>query len=133
MDPANAPAPAEPAPNPDEAAAAAFDEELKQLWDWNMTNHTPTPDAIRKMEGLRSTAKAMKDAIIAMAPHTRERSLALTSLEQTLFYSVAAVARTENVDVGTTHADDTPEEDKALAAESDDQPTKQDEGEQPNV
>lgn len=109
---------------PDTGADKGFDEELKQLWEWNFTNHTPTPAAIRKMEGLRSTAKAMKDAIIMMAPHSRERSLALTSLEQTLFYSVAAVARTENVD--RTPVDDTPEEDKHL-----ERPTN-DEGDQAN-
>lgn len=95
---------------PQESASKALDEQLKQLWDWNFTNHTPTPDAIKKMEGLRSTAKAMKDAIIAMSPHSRERSLALTNLEQVVFYSVAAIARTENTD----GEDDTPDEDKAL-------------------
>lgn len=105
---------------PSGPAASGFDEELKQLWDWNFSNHTPTPEAIRKIEGLRSTAKALKDAIIAMSPHSRERSLALTNLEQVVFYSVAAVARTENVDV----QGDKPEEDKALEA---DQP-KADEG-----
>lgn len=113
-------------------ASAGFDEELKQLWDWNFTNHKPTAEAIKKMEGLRSTAKAMKDAIIGMAPHSRERSLALTNLEQVVFYSVAAIARTENED--KTPVDDTPEEDKALAAsqESDKQP-KKDEGDTTNV
>lgn len=106
--------PAEPAVSTDEGALAAFDENLKQLWDWNFTNHAPSADAVRKMEGLRSTAKSMKDAIIAMAPHSRERSLALTSLEQTLFYAVAAIARQEPVQTDSS-VDDTPAEDKALA------------------
>ena len=91
------------------------DQELKDLWDHNFTNHTPTPEALKKIEGLRYTAKAMKDAIITMAPNSRERSLALTNLEQVLFYSVAAVVRNQNTDIKPT--DDTPEEDKALAAD----------------
>lgn len=89
------------------------DDEQKQLWDWNFTNHTPTPEAIRKIEGLRAAAKAMKDAIIDMVPFGRDRSLALTSLEHMLFMANAGIARTENTDIQP----DIPEEDKALKAE----------------
>lgn len=74
------------------------DDDMKQLWDWNFTNHKPTPDAIKKMEGLRSAAKAMKDAIIDMVPRSREQSLALTNLETMLFYANAGIARNENED-----------------------------------
>lgn len=105
--------PAQPAAPTDKGAAEAFDEELRALWNWNLTNHKPTAEAIKKIEALRSTAIAMKDAIIALSPHSRERSLALTNLEQTVFYSVAAVARTEVEE----SQDDTPDEDKALAAD----------------
>lgn len=97
---------------PDTSAAAGIDAELKALWDWNLTNHKPTAEAIKKIEALRTTAIAMKDAIIALSPHSRERSIALTNLEQVVFYAVAAVARQENEDV-----DDTPSEDKALREE----------------
>lgn len=96
-------------PTPDQNPDNSADESLRQLWDWNFTNHTPTPEAIKKIEGLRATAKSMKDAIIAMTPHSRERSIALTNLEQTLFYAVAAVARTETLDGA-----EIPEEDKHL-------------------
>lgn len=89
-------------------------EDLKNLWDWNLTNHKPTPEAIRKMEGLRSAAKAMKNAIIDMVPSGREQSMALTSCEQMVFYAMAGIARRENEDI--TPPDDTPEEDKVKAA-----------------
>lgn len=106
--------PAQPAAPTDEGAAKAFDDELSALWTWNLTNHKPTPEALNKIEALRSTAIALKDAIIALSPHSRERSLALTNLEQTVFYSVAAVARTEVEEA----KDDTPDEDKALNEQS---------------
>lgn len=88
-------------------------DQRKQLWDWNFTNHTPTADAIKKIEGMRAAGKAMKDAVIDMTPFCREQSLALTSLEQMLFYANAAIARNENTDIQA----EVPEEDKALAAE----------------
>src|SRR5690606_4522653 len=31
-------------------------EKLKKLWDYNLTNHKPTPEGIRKIEALRSAA-----------------------------------------------------------------------------
>lgn len=88
------------------------DSDQKQLWDWNFTNHTPTPAALRKIEGLRAAAKAMKDAIIDMVPAGRDRSLSLTALEQTLFSANAGIARVENTDGEA----EPPAEDVALAA-----------------
>lgn len=82
---------------------------LKNLWDYNLTNHKPTPEGMRRMEALRNTAKAMANAIIEMTPPGRDQALALTSLEQMNFHAIAAVARTMNEDV-----DPTPEEDKHL-------------------
>lgn len=81
----------------------------KDLWDYNLTNHKPTPEAIRKIESLRSAAKAMAHAIIEICPPGRDQALALTSNEQMLFHANAAVARAMNEGI-----DDTPEEDKAL-------------------
>ena len=84
----------------------------KDLWHYNFTNHKPTADGIRKIEGLRSAAKAMADALIDLCPAGRDQALALTSLEQMLFHANAAIARTENEDVAGT-----PEEDKQLNKE----------------
>lgn len=86
---------------------SAADAQLKETWNWNFTNHKPTEAAIRKIEGLRSAARAMKDAIIDMGTPSRERSLALTNLENTLFYAVASVARyeTEEAEIANATAD----------------------------
>lgn len=90
---------------------------LKDLWDFNLTNHKPTPEGIRKIEAMRSAAKAMKDAIIDLCPGGRDQALALTSLEQMLFHANAAIARVMNEDI-----DSTPEEDKHLNNSKGDKP-----------
>ena len=82
---------------------------LKDLWSYNLTNHKPTPEAIRKIEALRSAAIAMSHVIIDITPPGRDQALALTSCEQMLFHANAAVARNENEDIAGT-----PEEDKNL-------------------
>ena len=82
---------------------------LKDLWAYNLTNHKPTPEAIRKIEALRSASIAMSAAIIDLTPAGRDQAMALSSLEEMNFHAVAAVARAENEDLDTT-----PEEDKLL-------------------
>ena len=72
--------------------------QLKELWRYNLTNHKPTPEGIRKIEALRSAAKAMADAIIDIAPAGRDQALALTHLEEMLFHANAAIARAMNED-----------------------------------
>lgn len=84
-------------------------QQLKDMWDFNLTNHKPTADGIRKMESNRAVAKAMANHIIEVCPDGRDRNVALTKLEEALFYMNAAVARHYNEDL-----DDTPEEDKHL-------------------
>lgn len=82
----------------------------KELWHYNFTNHKPTEEGIRKIEALRSAAKAMSDAIIDLCPGGRDQALALTSLEQMLFHANAAVARTLNEDVAGTPEEDKPKQ-----------------------
>ena len=81
-----------PSKNPGHAPDIAK-EDLKQLWDFNLDTHEVSEDGKRRMIGLRSAAKAMKDAIIDLTPLGRDQSLALTSLEQMLFHGNAAIAR----------------------------------------
>ena len=69
-------------------------QELREAWDFNLTNHTPTEDAQRKIEHFRTTVKAMANAIIEFAPKCREQSIALTKLEEMSFYGIAAIVRT---------------------------------------
>lgn len=83
---------------------------LKDLWHYNFTNHKPTADAIRKIEALRSAAKAMADAYIDLCPAGRDQALALTGLESSLFHGVAAIARVDNEDVAGTPEEDKPKQ-----------------------
>ena len=98
------------APEKNPGNAPAIDPQaLKDLRAYNFTNHKPTAEGIRKIEAIRSAAKAMANCIIDLTPGGRDQALALTSLEQMLFHANAAVARNENEDVAGT-----PEEDKHL-------------------
>jgi hypothetical protein len=73
-------------------------DELEAIWDWNLTNHMPTKEGIKKIETIRGAAKDFCEVLIKLCPESRERSLALTSLEQTVFNGVASIARYETDD-----------------------------------
>lgn len=60
---------------------------------WNMTNHAPTPEEINVIEGLRGEFIELGELIEDICPSTRERSLAITNLEQSLMWAVASIAR----------------------------------------
>lgn len=62
----------------------------------NLTNHPPAnPQIIEKFEALRQVAKDFGAQIIVSTPQCREQSLALTNLEQSLMWAVAALARNQ--------------------------------------
>lgn len=87
-------------------------EDLKNLWHYQFTSHKPTAEGIRKIEGLRSAAKAMADAIIDMVPSGRDQALSLTNLEQMLFHANAGVARQYNEDLAPIPDEDKKPKDK---------------------
>lgn len=60
---------------------------------WNMTNHRPTDEEIASIEALREDFIILGQTIEAVCPHSRERSLAITHLEQSLMWAVASIAR----------------------------------------
>ncbi len=60
---------------------------------WNMTNHRPTDQEINVIEELRESAIELGDHIEQVCPQSRERSLAITNLEQALMWAVASIAR----------------------------------------
>lgn len=82
-------------------ADEAVRDAQKRNWDFNLTTHTPSEEGMRKMDALRSAAKALKDAYIDLVPAGREQSLALTSLEQANFYAIGGVARYFTMDNST--------------------------------
>lgn len=62
----------------------------------NLTNHPPaTEEIIEKFESLRRCAKEFAAEIDALCPDSREKSLAFTNLEQTVFWSIASLARNQ--------------------------------------
>lgn len=73
------------------------EDQIKQL-EWNLTNHKPTDLAIEEIEELRAAAKDFGKGIIKLTPYSREQSLALTNLEQALFWANAAIARNKTED-----------------------------------
>lgn len=73
----------------------------------NLTNHPPRHDSIvHRFETLRSHAKDLGSAIIALTPASREQSLALTNLEQTVMWAVAAIARNQDAIVPSGSLED---------------------------
>lgn len=60
---------------------------------WNMTNHRPTDDEIAVIEGLRGEFIELGELVESACPSSRERSLAVTNLEQALMWAVASIAR----------------------------------------
>ena len=62
----------------------------------NLTNHPPVDDAIvEQFEDIRAFGIALGKKVLEHCPASRERSLALTSLEQTVMWSVASIARNQ--------------------------------------
>lgn len=57
--------------------------------------HAPTPNQIPRYEHLRSQAKAFATDLLALCPPSRERSLAMTKLEEAVMWANASIARNE--------------------------------------
>lgn len=57
------------------------------------TNHTPKAVQAEKYEKLRAKAKELAYLIQEITPVTREQSLALTKLEESIFFANASIAR----------------------------------------
>ncbi len=61
----------------------------------NFTYHSPKGDQQARYQDLRDTARSLAELILATVPKSRERSLALTQLEQAIFWANAGIARNE--------------------------------------
>lgn len=59
------------------------------------TYHPPKDGQPERYTALRNQAKALAMAIDAECPNSREKSLALTKLEETVMWANAAIARNE--------------------------------------
>lgn len=72
--------------------------ELSEAMAWNLTNHRPTDEAVAQIEELREVAKDFANHIEVFCPKSREASLAMTNLEQSLMWAVASIARQHPAD-----------------------------------
>lgn len=63
--------------------------------DRNFTYHAPRGDQAERYTVLREQSRLLALQIVSMTPISREQSLALTNLEQAVFWANAAIARNE--------------------------------------
>ena len=57
--------------------------------------HPPKPDQIPRYEGIRDLAGTFAAILVQICPPSRERSLALTALEESVMWANASIARNE--------------------------------------
>jgi hypothetical protein len=67
----------------------------KETIENNFSYHAPKAGQPEKYEALRSKAKELAYLIAESCPNSREKSLAITNLEQAIMWANAAIARNE--------------------------------------
>ncbi len=63
--------------------------------DNNFKYHTPKADQPERYVKIREKAKELAELILQEVPESREKSLAFTNLEQSVFWANAGIARNE--------------------------------------
>lgn len=61
--------------------------------DLRFTSHSPTGNQPQRYQEIRSYGHGMAACIVNLTPASREQSLALTKLEEAVFWANAAIAR----------------------------------------
>ncbi|MCI0563110.1 MAG: hypothetical protein MN733_31920 [Nitrososphaera sp.] len=74
----------------------ALDDNQKNTVVDRFNYHQVDDVNIEKMKMLRERAVELASAIIILSPVSREQSLALTNLEQALFWANASIARPQS-------------------------------------
>lgn len=64
------------------------------------TYHPPSADQIPRYEEIRQQGRIMAAYLVMVCPPSRELSLALTNIEQAVFWANAAIARHEKAPDG---------------------------------
>ena len=59
----------------------------------NFKHHIPTQEKVAQYQNLRDAAKGLAHLINDLVPDGREQALALTNLEQAIFWANAGIAR----------------------------------------
>lgn len=55
--------------------------------------HAPTPDSLPRYEAIRAEGRQFAALLLDLLPESRERSLALTAIEEAVMWANASVAR----------------------------------------
>ena len=71
--------------------AQVTNEELEKRF----TYHPPKGDQVKRYEALRGGALEFASLIVTLTPYSREQSVALTLLDETVMMANAAIARNE--------------------------------------
>ena len=67
----------------------------KEELDKRFTYHAPKPGQVQRYIEIREMAKAFAEVIDSLCPDSREKSLAMTKLEEAGMWANAAIARNE--------------------------------------
>jgi hypothetical protein len=70
------------------------EDEIKRL-DNDFTYHAPKEDQLPRYASIRAMAKTYAFNLLRNCPPSRERSLALTALEESVMWGNASIARNE--------------------------------------
>ena len=83
-----------------ETAEERYDRQRKQYAriKRSLTNQPPGEDQIQRIEKLREVGKLLGESIIFSTEPSREQSLALTHLEETVMLAVKAIVLEEDND-----------------------------------
>ena len=76
------------------------DKEEQEEMEKRFTYHAPLDGQPEKYEKIRKTAKDLAWLLHSSCPRSRELSLALTKLEESVMWANAAIARNEAADGG---------------------------------
>lgn len=71
------------------------DQNILDRIESDFTYHAPKEGQPQRYEALRAAAKQLARMIVDSTPASREQSLALTNLEQAIFWANASIARHE--------------------------------------
>lgn len=72
-----------------------LDQATRDRIDRDFTYHAPKPGQPERYAAMRAKAKELAIMVSEECPPGRERSLALTHIEETVFWANAAIARGE--------------------------------------
>lgn len=81
-------------PSPGEVIEAAIEPKVAQVHR-AFTYHPPKGDQPMRYVRIRDEGRSLADTLLLLCPDSRERSLALTRLEEVVMWANAAIARNE--------------------------------------